>query len=190
MFTPEFLQPKFAAALPYDRYVATGKPHEQENWRAFRARVGLTPAQQQLVAGFSRKINALCVSGTWCGDCVQQCPMFDAIARGNPERIDVRFVDRDEYPDLADGIRICSGQRVPVLLLLNEDFDFVAFAGDRPLSRYRALAGKMLGAACPLPGGPVPADEIAATLADWLNEFERVALLLRLSGKLRQRHQD
>jgi hypothetical protein len=36
----------------------------------------------------------------------------------------------------------------------------------------------------------VPEDEVRATLADWLNEFERVALLLRLSGKLRSKHGD
>jgi hypothetical protein len=33
-------------------------------------------------------------------------------------------------------------------------------------------------------------DELAATLQDWLNEFERVQLLLRLSGRLRQKHDD
>ena len=190
MLTPEYLRPIFEAALPYDRYIATGKPHEQENWQAFRPRVALTPAQQQLIAGFPRQINALCISGAWCGDCVQQCPMFDAIAQANPRLIDLRFVDRDTQQDLSDRVRICSGNRVPVLLLLNEDLDFVALAGDRTLSRYRALAAKLLGPACPLPGAPVPADEIAATLQDWINEFERASLLLRLSGKLRRRYAD
>lgn len=190
MLTPEVLRRAFEAGLPYDRYVQTGKPNEQANWSAFRKRVALTPAQNQLVAGFTRQINALCVSGIWCGDCVQQCPMFDAIAAANPERIHLRFIDRDEHPEIAGAVKICGGGRVPVLLLLNEDFDFVALAGDRVLSRYRALAGRTLGPACPLPGAPVPADEIAATLADWLDEFERVALLLRLSSKLRSRYGD
>jgi len=34
------------------------------------------------------------------------------------------------------------------------------------------------------------ADELNATLQDWLNEFERVQLLLRLSTRLRQIHGD
>jgi len=77
-----------------------------------------------------------------------------------------------------------------VVVFMNEDFEFVGLAGDRTLSRYRALAARMLGASCPLPGAPVPEDEIAATLQDWVEEFERAQLLLRLSGKLRQRHGD
>lgn len=190
MLPPETLRAHFDKALTYDRYVATGKPNEQANWAAFRARVALSPAQNALISAFNRRINALCISGTWCGDCVQQCPMFDAIARASPDRIDLRFVDRDLHKDLSNHIQICGGHRVPVLLLLNEDFDFVALAGDRSLARYRAIAARMLGPSCPLPGAPVPESEMAATLADWVNEFERAALLLRLSPKLRQRHGD
>lgn len=190
MLTNDLLQRSFQHAQPYADYLRSAKPHEQANWDAFRRRVALTPAQQGLIAGFSRRINALCVSGAWCGDCVQQCPMFDAIAQANPAAIDLRFVDRDEHADLAAHVRICGGNRVPVLILMNEDFDFVALAGDRTLARYRALATRLLGPSCPLPGAPVPADEIAATLQDWIDEFERVHLLLRLSSKLRQRHGD
>jgi hypothetical protein len=47
-----------------------------------------------------------------------------------------------------------------------------------------------LGPACPLPGAPLPDDELAATLQDWLNEFERIELLLRLSPRLRRKHGD
>jgi hypothetical protein len=85
---------------------------------------------------------------------------------------------------------ICGGRRVPTVLFLNEDFEFVSILGDRSLTRYRAMAAKQLGASCPLPGAPVPADEIAATRQDWLNEFERVQLVLRLSPKLRERYND
>jgi hypothetical protein len=33
-------------------------------------------------------------------------------------------------------------------------------------------------------------DSIAVVVADWLEEFERVQLILRLSGRLRQLHGD
>ena len=47
-----------------------------------------------------------------------------------------------------------------------------------------------MGAACQLPGAEVAGDELAATLQDWLDEFERVQLLLRGSPRLRQKHGD
>jgi hypothetical protein len=87
-------------------------------------------------------------------------------------------------------VKICGGLRVPVVIFMNEDHEFVGLAGDRTLSRYRAVAKRSLGPSCPLPGAPVPPDELAATVADWLAEFERAALLVRLSPKLRARHGD
>lgn len=190
MLTPDYLRTKFEQGLRYDQYVATGKPHEQDNWKSFAARVSLTDQQASLLKGFVRKVDALIVSGTWCGDCVQQCPMLGAIEQANPELIRVRFLDRDEHMDLAERLKICGGTRVPVGLLLNEDADVLALVGDRSLARYRAMAAKQLGGACPLPGAPVPQDEIAATLQDWVDWFERAHLMCRLSTKLRQRHGD
>jgi hypothetical protein len=37
---------------------------------------------------------------------------------------------------------------------------------------------------------PPPADAIAAVVSDWLDQFERVHHILRLSARLRQKHSD
>lgn len=189
MLIPADFRAAFESARQFDDYVGTGRPHEQSGWKTFHAGVRLTREQVSLIAGFTRAINVLVISGTWCGDCVQQCPILDHIARANP-RINLRFIDRDTHLDFARHFSICGGNRVPCVIFLNEDFEFVSMHGDKTLARFRALAKKNLGAMCPLPGATVPPDEIAATVSDWLNEFERVALLLRLSAKLRERHKD
>jgi thiol-disulfide isomerase/thioredoxin len=187
---PDYLTAKFAQALPYDRYLLTGTAEQQRRWTDIHQRAQLTPAQQELTAGFVRQMHILVISGIWCGDCVQQCPLIDRIAETNRAKIDLRFVDRDQHRDLAEQIRINAGDRVPVALFLAEDFHLCATFGDRTLTRYRAIARKQLGAACPTGiGGPDP-EELSATLTDWLNEFERVHLMLRLSSRLRQIHDD
>jgi hypothetical protein len=61
---------------------------------------------------------------------------------------------------------------------------------DRTLARYRGLARRQLGPSCELPWAEIPADESAAVLQEWLNEFERVQWMLRLSPRLRQKHGD
>jgi hypothetical protein len=131
----------------------------------------------------------LVISGVWCGDCAQQGPMLQAIARACP-RVELRWLDREAQPDLTATVRICDGARVPTVIWMAEDFEFVSLLGDRTLSRYRAMARTQLGPACPVPGALPPADEIASTLQEWLNEFERVQLLLRLSQRLRLAHGD
>jgi hypothetical protein len=198
MLTPAAYRTAFEAALPYPAYLETAKPHERTNWQSFDKRVTLTTPQQATIGGFARRINVLVISGTWCGDCVQQVPILAAIAAtfpahdlgGRDPGIDLRIVDRDAQEAFTSQFTIASGRRVPVVIFLNEDFDFCALAGDRTLARYRSMAEAKLGAACPLPGAPVPADEVAAVTAEWLDQFERVALMLRLSTKLRQRHGD
>jgi thiol-disulfide isomerase/thioredoxin len=185
-----FLAEKFAAAFPYETYVRTGTEEQQRRWRQVYDLARLSAPQTQLVGGFGRDMKVLIVSGIWCGDCVQQCPLLQRIAEANSARIDLRLLDRDLHRDLAEQVRMNTGDRVPVVLFLAEDFEFCSVFGDRTLSRYRALAKKQLGAACPLAIAPPAADEMAATLGDWIDEFERIALMLRLSPRLRQKHGD
>jgi thiol-disulfide isomerase/thioredoxin len=185
-----FLAAEFATALPYGDYVQTGTAEQQRRWRQVYDAARLTPDQQRLVAGFTRDLKVLIVSGIWCGDCVQQCPLLQRIAEANPQRLEVRLADRDQHPILSGQLHINGGARVPVALFLAEDFEPCAAFGDRTLSRYRALAAQQLGPSCPLAIAPPDPDELAATLQDWLDEFERVQLMLRLSGRLRQKHND
>ncbi len=161
-----YLGQKFAAALPYDRYVRTGKEDQQKRWHQVYAAAQLTPAQTQFVSSLKRDMKVLIISGIWCGDCVQQCPILQKIAEANSAHIDLRLLDRDEHRDLIDQLRINAGDRVPVMLFLAEDFEFCGVYGDRTLTRYRALAAKHLAAACPLPIAAPERDELSATLQD------------------------
>jgi hypothetical protein len=150
----------------------------------------LTREQLGVTAGFSRQMKVLIVSGIWCGDCVQQCPLLQKITEARADLIELRLIDRDLHRDLTEQVHINAGDRVPVALFLAEDFELCSIEGDRTLSRYRALARTQLGASCPIGIAPPPADELAATLGDWLDEFERIQLMLRLSARLRKKHGD
>ncbi|MFI4855168.1 MAG: thioredoxin family protein [Phycisphaerales bacterium JB065] len=185
-----FLKSKFETASPYETYVATGTDAQRDGWQKIYDQAKLTEAQQQLIAGFTRDMKILVSSGVWCGDCVQQISLLQKIAEASNGTIDLRIVDRDKHADLAEQIQICGGMRVPVAVFMAEDYEFVSLFGDRSLTRYRAIAAKQLGAACAVPGAPIPDDELAGTLQDWLDEVERVHLLLRLSTRLRQKHND
>lgn len=186
----EYLKSKFEAAAPYSAYVATGTDAQQQGWQKIYDQTRLTDHQKTLIAGFTRDMKILVSSGVWCGDCVQQIPLLQKIAEASNGKADLRIVDRDQHSDLAEQIQICGGMRVPVAIFMAEDFELVSIFGDRTLTRYRAIAAKQLGAACAIPGAPVPDDELAGTLQDWLDEVERVHLLLRLSTRLRQKHND
>ena len=180
----------FAEGLTYEAFLeAHGTDEQKRRWAASRGEVQLSDAQRTLLRGFTREMPVLVTAGAWCGDCVDQCPIFDRFAEQN-ELIRVRYFDRDAHPDLADALSICGGRRVPSVLFLAEDGAVCGRAGDRTLAKYRRIAADQLGAACPT-GLVLPDDDLRSQVVqEWLDEFERIQLMLRTSARLRQLHGD
>lgn len=180
----------FETGLGYKSYLEKyANPQQLAKWGAMHDRIVLSDVQRALIKTFRRKMPVLCMAGAWCGDCVEQCPIFDHFAVQN-EVIDLRFIDRDADELFKSEVTTCGGARVPTLIFMNEDFEFVHRMGDRTISKYRSVAETQLGPACPSGIGGPSEELLGAVIQDWLNEFERVQLLLRLSAKLRTRHGD
>ena len=180
----------FETALPYSAFLDRhATPTRRPRWDSMHERIRLEPDQVALLRGFVRRMPVLVLAGAWCGDCVNQCPIFDHFARSSAA-IDLRFLDRDALPEVADALSINGGHRVPAVLFLSEDFQEVARYGERTLSTYRRLAAEQLGDSCPTGLVPPTDDATRLATAEWLDEFERAQLILRLSPKLRARYGD
>ncbi len=169
-----------------DRYATD---EQRRKWDAFYTHVSLTDPQRETLARFTRDMNVLVLSGAWCGDCVNQCPIFEHFTQVNG-RIQIRYFDRDDHPELTKELETCGGARVPSVVFLSEDNYVCGRYGDRTLAKYRQVAAEVTGEACSsgllAPGDPLT----VAVVQDWLNEFERIQLMLRTSGRLRKRHGD
>jgi thiol-disulfide isomerase/thioredoxin len=176
--------------LAYADFLARyGTEDQRARWRRCFEQVALTPGQRQILAAFSRTMPVLCLAGAWCGDCINQCPIFERFAEAAPA-IQMRYLDRDEHADVQRELQINGGNRVPVVVFFSEDGFETARYGERTLSKYRQMMRDQAGPSGPtgitLPGDPL----LAQVTQDWLNEFERVQWLLRLSPRLRQMHGD
>jgi hypothetical protein len=181
---------KYRLGLPLPDFVAKyANDGQKQRWRSAHEQVKLTGEQQQLLASFTRKMNLICLAGAWCGDCINQCPLFEHFAANAPV-IAMRYLDRDEHADVQRELQINGGNRVPVVVFFSEDGYEVARHGERTVSKYRQMMRDQTGPSCPtginLPGDPL----LSLVTQDWLNEFERVQWILRLSPRLRQIHGD
>jgi hypothetical protein len=190
MISASYISDRFASGLPYESYLRTGTDEQRRRWNQVYDAARLTDAQRQSVGGFVREMKILVFSGIWSGDCVEQCPLIHRITQANPQKIDLRFIERPKEGELIPELRINGGNRVPVVLFLSEDNEWCATVGDRTIHRYRALAFSKLGPLCPTGIVAPEKEELDATLADWLDEVERVQLMLRLTPRLRQKYQD
>ena len=181
---------KFGDGLSYQDFLARhGSEEHRRRWAQVHERVQLTLEQREVLAGFVREMKVLCLAGAWCGDCVNQCPIFQRFVEGS-SRIVMRYFDRDAHGDLQAELRLCGGNRVPVVVFLSEDDEFLGLAGDRTLAKYRQMAIDQLGPSCPTGITPPHQSLLDAVTQEWLNEFERIQLMLRLSSRLRQLHGD
>jgi thiol-disulfide isomerase/thioredoxin len=134
-------------------------------------------------------MHLVCIAGTWCGDCVREGPILQHLASRSPH-IALRFLDRDTHSDVASELTVNGGLRIPMVVFLSEDDMECARYGERTLATYRKMAAENLGPACPTGIVPPGEDYLAVVTQEWLNEIERVQLLLRLSRRLRAKHSD
>jgi hypothetical protein len=181
---------KFQQGLSYPDFLTRHATDEQKNrWQQVYDQVALTPAQRELLASFRRTMPVLGLAGAWCGDCINQCPIFEHLAAAAPV-IQMRYLDRDEHADVQRQLQINGGNRVPVVVFFSEDGFEVSRYGERTLSKYRQMIRDQVGDRRAMSIASSGDSLLTQATQDWLNEFERVQWLLRLSPRLRQRHGD
>ena len=185
----EFWRAHFDKASEYEAYLEGSKQEHVPRWRDSEKRVPpLSEEQLKRLRGYDRELNVLVYSGVWCGDCARQGPLLKKLADAIGEKAHIRFIEREASPELMDELRIVGATRVPILVFLSEDFWEMARFGERTLSVYRAKAAREIGRE--FDAGILSPKAREKELADWVDIFERVLIMLRLSPPLRRRHGD
>ena len=77
------------------------------------------------------KMKWLVITEAWCGDAAQNIPFVAKLAHENPN-IDLRFIMRDENLEIMDQYLTNGAKSIPVVILLDEDFNDLAKWGPRP----------------------------------------------------------
>jgi hypothetical protein len=181
---------KFSAGQPLSDFLARyGSDTDRSKWARAAEQTRLTQTQRQLLGKFTRRTNVLVLAGAWCGDCAAQCPIFESFAEAAPVIV-TRYIDRDVHADVQAALQINGGNRIPVAVFFSEDGHELARYGERTLARYRQMVEQVVGDGCStgiVKGGDPVQMQI---VQEWLNEFERVQWMLRLSPRLRKIHGD
>jgi thiol-disulfide isomerase/thioredoxin len=178
-----------ALGLSYTAFLEKyGTEQHREKWQASFQRIELTESQLQLLKSFKRTMPVMVLAGAWCGDCVDQCPIFEHFSQIAPV-IQIHYFDRDAASEFASQVKICGAARVPSVVFFSEDFQEVGRYGDKTLVKYRDIYKNTTGEACStgLGGNKVLQSLI---IQEWLEQFERAQLILRTSPRLRKLHND
>ena len=102
----------------------------------------------EVLKNFSEKQTWLVISEPWCGDAAQTLPFLNKIAQLS-ENIDLKIVLRDENPELMDQFLTNGSQSIPIVIMLDEDFNVLQIFGPRSkaatklVNDYKAHHGKI-----------------------------------------------
>jgi thiol-disulfide isomerase/thioredoxin len=185
----EFWRRHFEMASDYDTWLDGSDPRTARRWVESAKRTPrLTDDQRERIRGYGREMKVLMYAGIWCGDCARQGPMLKQIAEACGGQVALRIIDRDASEELKDELRLVGATRVPVVVFLSEDWWEVGRFGDRTLSVYRAKAAREVGRS--FEGGITASSPQETEMSEWVDIFERMQIMLRLSPPLRRRHGD
>lgn len=185
-----FWREHFDLAQPYEDYLGASEADKAQRWRDMEEILPAPGAEyRERLGSIARRLNILMYSGVWCGDCVRQGPMLRRITEACADA-HLRIIDRDASEALKDELRILGAMRVPIVVFLTEEFMEIGRFGDRLLTVYRAKAQREMGATCDTGLVAPPLEQLLAEQAEWVDVFERMLLMARLSPPLREKHGD
>ncbi len=92
-------------------------------------------------AALGMPLKLLVITEDWCGDASNTVPVFARLAETVPS-IDLRVVKRDESLDLMDLYLTNDARSIPIVIVLDEDFQPLAHWGPRPAELQEFVIGE------------------------------------------------
>ncbi len=112
----------FAAGHRYEDWLDLAESEDQRGaLNAGLAQQILEPQEEALLANLPRKVHVLAFAEGWCDDVVRHVPVLQAMADVS-ECLLVRYVSREEQPDIFARYLTNGGEAVPKFVFLNDAF--------------------------------------------------------------------
>ncbi len=132
VLSAELYRERFDSGWTFEEYVDDVVEKHRDLWQAVYRRAGLPEEVQGRVQEISSTWKLLALSEDWCGDAVNSLPWVARLAEASPA-LDLRVISRDGNPEIMDA-HLWGGRSrsIPVVILLNEDYEEVDWWGPRP----------------------------------------------------------
>lgn len=135
----------WAQALPYHEFVRDAGAHRRL-WEGMQRIAKIPEWAIDAARSTGEKFRLLVIAEDWCGDGSSSIPYLAKLA-GITRNIEVRVLRRDEYPTVMDRYLTNGARAIPIVIVLDADFDELGAWGPRPATlqewvlRERAKTG-------------------------------------------------
>ncbi len=125
-----------------------------------------------------KPLHWLVITEPWCGDASQIVPVIANIAAASEGKIQLHLVYRDENLELIDQYLTNSGRAIPKLLQLDEEYNFLAHWGPRPVAAQQLVMS--------LKEQNVEHDELATIVHKWYAENKAADISTELLALIKE----
>lgn len=120
-------------------------PDKQQKMEAFHDALELAPQTKGFLSALPRVVNVVAIAEDWCGDVVRHVPVLQCLAEVSP-KLKVRFITRQQYPEVFARFLTNGGEAIPQFIFLNEDWVECGHWGPMPEGCKELIArGKACG---------------------------------------------
>lgn len=124
------LRERYRAAQTADEFVARAETNGHL-WRSIHQRATAPADLVERAARLPAPRHLLVLLEEWCGDAVNTVPVLARLADAVPQ-LDLRVLPRDENPDLMDSHLSDGARAIPVVMVLDEEYEELGWWGSRP----------------------------------------------------------
>lgn len=133
------LRERYLGAPGFEDMLAAAKKNT-DLWAAVWRRAKVPDAFVQRVAALEGAWHLLVLSEDWCGDAVNTVPVVARLAALAPN-LDLRVLARDHNLDLMDAHLTGTSRAIPVVIVLDDEFNERAWWGSRPAELQAWVTG-------------------------------------------------
>jgi hypothetical protein len=124
------MRDRYQKAKPFSDFLASVQAHETL-WHQISNRARIPEEAEEVAASVGGEWHFLVLAEDWCGDAVHILPYLARLEETFPH-FHLRILSRDENPDLMDAHLTNGTRSIPVVMILDEDYQEVAWWGPRP----------------------------------------------------------
>ena len=97
-------------------------PDHRERMQKLFDELTLDATRNALVADLTRTVHVVAIAEDWCGDVVRFAPVMARIAAESKAKVQLRFITREQHPDVFIRFLTNGGEAIPKFVFLNDNF--------------------------------------------------------------------
>jgi len=124
---------------------AAENSEHRDRMETIRRNLSLEPPTVGFLHGMARPVHVMAIAEDWCGDVVRHVPVLARLA-DEAKDLHVRFITRDQHPDVFVRFLTNGGEAIPKFIFLNDHFVECGSWGPMPATHRELIArGKACG---------------------------------------------